>query len=324
LSKKLLFRIVTVGALAALLYFALHNAPLPDILAVLGRLQIWQVFTLLILDALIYLLVTARWWYIIHAENQAVPFLPLIAVRLSAFGISYFTVGPQVGGEALQILHLQRKYGLTYTHATSTVVLDKLLEFLVNFIVLAFGLAAVLGTRILPGRGSLSMLSVIGLAVLGTWPLIHILLLHNHILPLSALIRILAGSRRGSNIIRFVGACEHLAGRFCQRHAYTLWAAILASLLAGTATISEYALIISFLQIGLNFWQTVAAWTVGWLSFLVPLPGGLGAFEASQVFALGAFGYAAPVAVSVVLWIRGRDLLIGGLGLFLAGRTLAR
>jgi uncharacterized membrane protein YbhN (UPF0104 family) len=56
----------------------------------------------------------------------------------------------------------------------------------------------------------------------------------------------------------------------------------------------------------------------------VPLPGGLGALEASQVFALGTFGYAAPIAISVVLVMRGRDLLIGGLGLLLAGRSVGR
>jgi uncharacterized membrane protein YbhN (UPF0104 family) len=57
------------------------------------------------------------------------------------------------------------------------------------------------------------------------------------------------------------------------------------------------------------------------LAFLLGLPGGLGALEASQVLALGWFGQPAAVAISIALLMRGRDLLNGGLGLLLAGGT---
>ena len=88
--------------------------------------------------------------------------------------------------------------------------------------------------------------------------------------------------------------------------------------------VGEFALITTFLGIRLPFWQTIAAWTAGWLSLLVPLPGGLGALEASQVFALGMFGVPAALAIGVALVMRGRDLLIGGFGLLLASRALEK
>ena len=99
-----------------------------------------------------------------------------------------------------------------------------------------------------------------------------------------------------------------------------LLAALAVSLLAGAGTVVEYAFILSCLAVPLPFWQTVAAWTAGWVSFLVPLPGGLGALEASQVLAFGIFGVPAASAISVTLVLRGRDLVLGGLGLLLAGR----
>jgi len=58
---------------------------------------------------------------------------------------------------------------------------------------------------------------------------------------------------------------------------------------------------------------------MGWISLVMPLPGGLGALEASQVYTLGRFGYSAASALSLTLLMRGRDMLIGGLGLLLAG-----
>jgi uncharacterized membrane protein YbhN (UPF0104 family) len=88
--------------------------------------------------------------------------------------------------------------------------------------------------------------------------------------------------------------------------------------------VSEFALITAFLHIKLPFWQTVAAWTAGWLSLLAPLPGGLGALEASEVLALGTFGISAASAIGVTLVMRGRDLLIGSLGLLFASRAIKK
>lgn len=115
--KKWLPRALFILLLAALLSWALRNAPLPEILASLRRLTLAQIAWLLALNSGIFLLITARWWLILRAESQRVPFLPLIGYRLAAFGMSYFTPGPQVGGEPLQILYLQKRCGLTFARA---------------------------------------------------------------------------------------------------------------------------------------------------------------------------------------------------------------
>ncbi len=318
-GKWLLRFALSAFILVALLWCALKNAPLAQIWTALQNLRLWQAGALLGLNTLIYLLVTARWWLIVRADRR-IGFLPLLGVRLSVFGISYFTLGPQVGGEPLQVLYLQRRYGLTYTHATATVIMDKLLEFLANFALLAFGLTAVARAGILTGNGGPALGSLIGLAGLLLGPPAYLILLRRRIYPLYGFLRRLPAVRWDSKPLRFLRAAEHLAGTFCRRHPKSLLAAIGASLLAAAGIVSEYALMTSFLQIHLPFWQTAAAWTAGWLAFLVPLPGGLGALEAGQVFALGAFGVSAAGAVSVALLIRGRDILVGGLGLLLAGR----
>ena len=66
------------------------------------------------------------------------------------------------------------------------------------------------------------------------------------------------------------------AGDFCRRHLPNLLGALGVSLLAGAGMVGEYILMASFLGIHLPFWKTVAGWAAGWLSFLMPLPGGLG------------------------------------------------
>jgi hypothetical protein len=123
------------------------------------------------------LLVSLRWWIVIRARRKTIAFLPLVLVRVAVFGVSYFTLGPQVGGEPLQILYLQRKYGMTYTRATSTVIMDKLLELLANFFLLIFGIMAVLQAGILSTTGGKTLVSLIPLVALLAWPLVHILLM---------------------------------------------------------------------------------------------------------------------------------------------------
>jgi uncharacterized membrane protein YbhN (UPF0104 family) len=317
-------RAAWIVLVAVLLYWALRNAPLAQIWMALGSLRLWQAGALLLLNLFIYLLVTARWWLIVRAGGRRIAFLPLVGVRMSVFGISYFTLGPQVGGEPLQVLYLERKYGMPYTHATATVILDKLLEFLANFVLLAVGLTAVVREGIMSGNAGAATGLLIWLAALALLPPAYLLLLFNKMHPLSGLARLLPPARRGARPVRFLHAAEHLAGRFCRRYPAALIASICASLLAAIGVVSEYALMTSFLQIHLPFWQIAAAWTAGWLAFLVPLPGGLGALEASQVFALGAFGVPAASAIGVTLLIRGRDILIGGFGLLLAGGGLRR
>lgn len=319
-GKNVAVRLIWFIVLSALLYFALRNAPLTEILQTLKQLQFWQIILLLIINVGIYALITLRWWIIVRAESRTVPYLPMVAVRVAVFGVSYFTLGPQVGGEPLQVLYLQRKYGLSYTRATASVFMDKLLEFLANFFLLGLGLTAILQAGIFSTNGNNSFVSLIGLVILFLWPPVHIFLMVRGVYPVSAILRRFSNNK----FVRFIAASERMAGTFCRRHFRSLLAAIAVSVFAAMMMVSEYFFIMSFLQIDLFFSQTIAAWAAGWLAFLVPLPGGLGALEASQVFALGAFGVAASSAIGVTFLMRGRDLLIGGLGLLFAGHGVAK
>jgi len=318
-ARKWLLRALVFAILALLLWWAFRKAPLAAIWTAILQLRAWQIAVILLLNAIFFIVATLRWWIIIRAENKNVPYFPLLEVRVSVFGVSYFTLGPQVGGEPLQILALQRRYGLSYTHATATVLMDKLLEFLVDFFMLAIGLTAFLRVGVLAETGLQFSVDLLLLAFLIFWPPIHLILLYNHRYPLTSLIYRLPFIKKQSKPLRFLRAAERLAGRFCQRHPRRLIAAIGCSILAGAGMLLDYALMTTFLNIPLPFWHLTAGWMMGWISLVMPLPGGLGALEASQVFTLGKFGFTAAAALSLALFIRGRDMLIGGIGLLLAG-----
>ncbi len=317
-------RILAILAVAGLSYVAVRDLDLADLWLGIGALQVWQLGVLFFVDLGIHALMTARWWFIIRSRDRTVPYLPLIAIRLAAFGISYFTLGPQVGGEPIQVAYLLRYRRTTLPRAAASVLMDKLLELLANFALLGLALASIPNAQVLAALPGATLPVVAILLILAAWPLVHVVLLSKGRRPLSSLIRALPHAQRDSRLARHVRAAEGLAGQFCRKQRSALLAAISVSLLAATMSVVEYSLITSFIVHRLTLWQNVTAWSAGWLSFLSPTPAGLGALEASQVLTLGAFGVPAGLAIGVALIMRARDLVFGGGGLLIAAATATR
>ena len=314
--------VVLYGVLVALLYFALQNAPVVEIWGALTQLRLLQIGILFVINVGVILAMTARWWIIVRAENPAIPFLPLIKYRLAVFGLSYFTPGPQVGGEPLQIYYLKHNHGLTFARATSAVIMDKLLEFLANFILIGVGLTAAARVGMISPNGTQALGSLIPAVVILVWPVLHLIMLYQGKYPISALLRAAAALIGNLAWARLIMVSERMAASFTHRKLPALLAALFFSVLAWAGMAAEYFLMADFLHASLSFEQTLAALTAALLAFLLPLPGGLGALEASQVYALTAMGYAPAIGISLSLIMRARDILNGGLGLLLAGNFI--
>lgn len=252
------------------------------------------------------------------------PFFPMVGYRLSVFGLSYFTPGPQVGGEPLQVIYLQKNHNVSFARATSAVIMDKLLEFLVNFILIGIGVWAIIRVGLVAENDIRLSLSLTALAFLLITPIIYIFLLYYKIDPLSKILLRQPFIQKSSKSIRLIIVSERMASAFCRRHLRAISLAIGVSVLSILGIVIEYYLMVSFLGIQINALQIFAALTAMQVAFLMPLPGGLGALEASQVFSLGAFGQPASAAISLTLLMRARDILNGGVGLLLASRKLGR
>ena len=310
-------------AVGVLLALALRGVPFGSIWETLRALSLWQIGGLLLINCAVVITMTLRWWLVVRAEKPRLPFLPFIASRLAVFGVSYFTVGPQLGGEPLQVLYLRREHNQTFARAVSTVIMDKLLELLGNFIFLALGLFAFLRLGLFDGN-ALPAWAWVLLAVPLGWPVVHILLMRRGIYPVSLVLKALLPGFQKHRWMRVLSVSEHLAGSFTRRHPGYLLGALGASLICWLGMGAEYWLILHFLQVHTDIWQSLFALNASLLAFLLPLPGGLGALEASQVLALGSLGFPAAAAVSATLLMRARDLLNGGIGLLLAARLLRK
>jgi uncharacterized membrane protein YbhN (UPF0104 family) len=143
--------------------------------------------------------------------------------------------------------------------------------------------------------------------------------------PLASLLGCLQrGEGRLRRLTQAAAAAEGQIGLLCQQNPLAVLAASLISVLIWAMMVLEYWLALSFLGIPVSLLQAVAVLTAASVAFLFPLPGGLGALEASQVLTMQALGFTSALGLSISLLIRGRDILLGGLGILWGGVLVRR
>jgi glycosyltransferase 2 family protein len=326
MGKRPVFKIksfIKTGSLIllsiALLWWAVRDIPIPEIFATLLRLSPIALLGLALVNVLILLLFTSRWWIVMRALGYQLPFLSLAFYRLAGFGISYFTPGPQVGGEPLQVHLLHRRHRVSGTSAVAGVSLDKLIELLANLSFLVFGLILVFRGQLFPGSRLLLLLS----AGLLTLPIIYLSLLRLRRRPAAWFLMQLnflvpwrpAFERARQQVI----SVEKQVSALVRHKPKALLGALLLSFVSWVLMIFEYWLTIRILGVYMQPAQVIAALTAARLAFLLPVPAGLGVLEAGQVAAMHILGFDPVVGISASLLIRARDITLGALGLWLGG-----
>ncbi|MBT7783573.1 MAG: flippase-like domain-containing protein, partial [Anaerolineae bacterium] len=110
---------------------------------------------------------------------------------------------------------------------------------------------------------------------------------------------------------------ESQIGAFIRQKPRALFQSSLLSVIIWASLFGEYALALKFLGLETSFINILAIIIFARLAFLTPLPGGLGALEAGQVFAMQALGFDPVLGVSMSLFIRLRDTFFALIGLWL-------
>ena len=306
---------------AIMLWWAFKDVPFGEITFALRHLTVWQILTLVGVNTLLMLFLSARWWLILHAQGFSIPYLTLSAYRLAAFSVAYFTPGPHFGGEPWQVFLPQQRHGVPSTVALASLGLDKLFDLLANFTFLVVGVLIMFSGGLIEGEigAAILFLSLVLLAA----PLAYLIWLWRAGTPLTGAVNWLAAQRSFPAWIEktahVVLESEGLAASFGRRYPRAFFLAILISGLVWVGIISEFGLALHFLGVSLSLAQVLSVITAARIANLFPTPGALGTLEASQVLVMQALGINPALGLSLSLIIRARDLTFGGIGLWFAG-----
>ena len=320
-SHRKFFRILLWLLIPIVLWWTLKDISMAEIVDNFRGIGLGAIIALIVLNTIIFTLLSLRWWLILRAQGYRRSFLALISYRLAGFGVTYFTPGPQFGGEPLQVYLLNQREGMKTATAAASVTVDKLLELLANFTFLLVGITIILfgGTLNSPTRIELILLPALLLLV----PAAYLVALRLGLLPVSSILRILRDRfLKSLSIDRFIQTLketEYQVSEFCQENTLLLFVAATLSVGIWVLMVFEFSLMMRFLGVGLNLTQVLIALTAARIAFLLPLPAGLGTLEAGQVMAMGLIGVNPVLGVSLSLLIRARDVILGSIGLWLGG-----
>lgn len=321
-------------AAVVLLWFSLRSVNRVEVWAQLRTLDAGDLALLALVNLAVLATFSARWWILLRAQGYAVPYAKLMGYRLAAFAVSYFTPGPQIGGEPLQGYSVTARHGVPAPVSAAAVLLDKAFEMMASFIFLVAGLIFVVQPELLPrGLRAPLLTSGVGLLLL-PGALLAALAMGRR--PVSgawdwaatrwARLRRMkpTRARRAGRSYQAVRAAEVQSTTLCRSHPAWWAAATAATALSWVALMAEFWLMARILGLGLTFGQAMAALLAMRWAVLLPLPAGLGALEASLIFAARALGLDPAAGLSMALLIRARDLLLGFIGLWIAAGLLRR
>lgn len=336
-AGKLIPHLIWIALALLLLWITFRAVDLGEVWGRLRSLQSQQIGLLIAVNLAVLATFSARWWLLLFAQGYAIPYLWLIAYRLATFAVSYFTPGPHFGGEPLQVYLVSSRHGVPVSVSVAAVLVDKVLEMTVNFIFLTLGVLFVVQAQSLVGISE-QQLVITSLALL-MLPLGLLIALFQGVHPLSSLLTIVDSARRRwvvrrgkaegillteTRLWRAIHQSEAQSIDLCRNHPIMLLLAIGASVLSWAAIIAEFWLMTSVLGLNLALSEAVAALFAARIAILLPMPAALGALEASQALAMRALGQSPAAGVSLSLLIRARDVLLGVIGLWLAGALLWR
>ncbi len=299
----------------ALFFWTFRSVPFDKIVDVLAALNFWKILILLVLNIAILLIAPLRWWLILRAQGNRLPYFPLAGYRQAASAVSYFTPGQNFGGEPVQILALRNRHKLSGSAALTSVGLDRAIELIGNLVVLILGSGFVLTTGRLAGielRNALAGAVFILMILIG-----YLVLLLFGLRPMGRLLKNFEG-----RFFTGLRSAEEQLGDLIRRKPTLFLEGLAISALIWVGLFFEFWLALDFLGLRMDLSQLILVVTAGRVALLAPTPGALGALEASQMLAIQALGFDPAYGLGLALLIRGRDVLFAVVGLILGGLGL--
>ena len=313
------WRTLLLFSVLALYWFAFRDIPLHHYFKALGSWSNKEILLLAIVNVLIIIAMCMRLWMILKRCGVDVSICHLAAYRIASNAISYITPGPHVGGEPFQIFGLIRKHRLTSELAFASVITDRVVEMVANLTLICFGsmylmLFSSLGTTISFQVMVAPLLVLIAICVLFK-------MVADGRRPLYVFLRQIQKWCRHC-VIKSSWATILMTGEMRTREILNhpqpiLWLYFGCALMQWVLMCTEIWIIYVMIGVPLQPSELIAAVLFARVAFLLPLPGALGALEASQMMILAYLQMPPSAGLAACAIMRARDLIVVGLGVSL-------
>ena len=313
--KKILLFILSLVVGIALFIGVIVYIGVDEIIAAFQSFS-WSIIAVVVVLSFIQVFITIyRWKLILEAQGDRVPFRKLIAPKFVGYAISFLTPGLYVGGEPVRAFVLKKQTGTSYSHGFASIIVDKILDFTYPLPFLIAALVYAIFAYDLPW-GAVSVFVLILFILIIILGIFYIQTYRGRGF-FSSLIKFfqLHRIRRINRLLEKMLYFEKLIITFFNHRQTLFIKGLLISLLGGIVILTQFTVILYALGVAASFWQILVMMVFMILSFLIPIPASLGAFETGQVVVFAALKHTTSAGVAFTLILRTAEILKVGLGL---------
>ncbi|MBL7142277.1 MAG: flippase-like domain-containing protein [Candidatus Pacebacteria bacterium] len=312
--KKLLLFLFSFLVGALIFFWVLKIVGWQEIKNALLVFTGWQGLAILFITFLMAVFGTWKWKEILDGKGQKISFREMWRIYIATFSIRLLAPILIVGAEIFQGYMLKKRDEVPWPQGMASVILDRILEWTVNLIVILFGAVFFLLTIGIP---PMKLLICVGIIIL---------------FFIAAISFFYVKAFKKQSMTKFLGRfmnngqenhlfeIEKEIFSFFKPRKQNMWKVFILNFLRTGLMILRTWLLIIFLGGKIGFLSAISVLGFTYLAMIIPIPTSLGSHEAVQSFAFNYLHLKTATATAFTMIIRGAELMVALLGIFILFR----
>jgi len=272
----------------------------------------WQGIVIFLTTLLVMSFSNWKWLEILKGEGVKISFKELVRPYLAGFSVMFLAPILFWGGEIFRGYVLKNKNSVPWTKSMSSIIIDRIIEWTANLVVIFLGVLVFFFMIGLPLNklalifGSIFLLFAIGISY-------FYFKAFRRESMVELIFKILGVKKIGGDSA--VVKTENEIFNFFKYKKKFLWKAFAFSFLRAGAAFLRAWLLILFLGKEISLLPTLSILSFTFLAMMIPIPTALGSHEAIQTFAFNSLGLEASMATAFTMLIRGAELIFALAGI---------
>jgi uncharacterized protein (TIRG00374 family) len=271
----------------------------------------WQGLVILLITFLMVILGTWKWKEILDGKGQKISFWELWRIYLATFSIRLLAPIVIVGAEIFQGYILKKRDTVPWPQGMASVILDRILEWTVNLLVILLGAVFFLLTIGIPPMKLLIFAGVILLFFVAAISFFYFKAFKKQSMAK------FFGRFLNNGLDNHLFEIEKEVFSFFKPKNKHMWKVLALNFLRSGFMLLRTWILIIFLggKIGILSATSILGFT--YLAMIIPIPTSLGSHEIIQTFAFNWLNLKAATATAFTMIIRGADLIIALVGIII-------
>lgn len=307
-SMIILFGSLIVSAL--LIFYVFKKYPIGAVLDafenITPNLLIWY----LVVSVLLMVVFAIRWKILLKAQGiENVTFHELVSYRIVDYGIGYLTPTGKLAGEPIRAAMLMRN-GYTFKQGLTSITIDKTIELSFTALMFVIGCLLLLVNKAFSASIAVFILAICAFLIFLNWTFYSKIFRGKPVfLSLFKFLRLDKIKKLAKYQLTIVDF-ERPILEFYKEKKKAYFIALGFTMLSFVLSMIEYGLLLRMVGImEPTLKQTFMVFSVVGISFLLPVPMGLGSLETMQAWLFSSMGYSSAAGIGLAVITRSRDLL---------------